>query len=247
MTLRRQKNVRRNCVAFAYAGLIASAASITGCSVYVEATRPTPVDLAQFHADESRDQVVETIGTPTGTTNESDGDSCDSYQLYTHGYGSGGKAGLAVLEGAADVFTLGIAEAVTTPVEGATKNEKYPVLFCYKDGKLARLSESGKPLITSEPAAETAQANPSGATQTASVAQSGTDKAPSPPTSPGAVVGVPTQAAVVAKVAAPAATAPASATAASSTAPSPAPASAGSSTLSVKPAIDWQPAAPATE
>jgi len=38
------------------------------------------------------------------------------------------------------VFTLGLAEAVMTPAEGATKNEKHPVTFCYRDQKLTRAS-----------------------------------------------------------------------------------------------------------
>lgn len=236
MTARRKSPVRRSRIAFACASLIALAATVAGCSVYMEATRPTPVDLAQFQAGQSRDQVVEAIGTPTGTTNESDGDSCDSYQLYTHGYGAGGKAGLAVLEGAADVFTLGIAEAVTTPVEGATRNEKHPVLFCYKDGKLARLSESGKPLISSMAIADSTHSSSNSGTS-GSQAQSGTVNAPNPPRRTGAVTATTTQSAIVTKVSVPAATA--STTAAPAPLISPAPA--------VTPAVDWQPASPAAE
>jgi hypothetical protein len=229
--------------AFAYASLIIFAATTPGCSVYMEATRPTPVDLTQFQAGQSRDAVVESIGTPIGTTNESDGDSCDSYQLYTHGYGAGGKAGLAVLEGAADVFTLGIAEAVTTPVEGATKNEKRPVLFCYKDGKLARLTESGKPLISSTPVtdaapvADAAQATPNGAPQSTPASQSGNIDTSNPAKSTSAAAAAPTQPAKVAKVTVPAAAAPVSAAPAFAVSPAPA----------VKPAVDWQPVSPATE
>jgi hypothetical protein len=114
-----------------------------GCSVVMESTRPTPVDLSQFNPGESRDEVISLVGAPMASTNASDGASCDSYQLYTRGYGAGGKVGIAVLEGAADVFTLGLAEAISSPVEGATKNERHQVLFCYKDTRLARLTDNG--------------------------------------------------------------------------------------------------------
>ncbi len=109
------------------------------CSPVLEATRPTPTDLAQFQAGDSRDSVIERLGAPLTTNNGSDGASCDLYQLYTKGYGAGGKVPIVLAETAADVFTLGMAEAVLTPVEGATRNEKHPVTFCYRDGKLLRV------------------------------------------------------------------------------------------------------------
>jgi len=86
---------------------------------------------------------MEKLGSPEGTFTESDGASCDNYQLYTKGYGAGGKIPIAVAEGAADVFTLGLAEALLTPTEGATKNEKHPVTFCYKHEDLARITQAG--------------------------------------------------------------------------------------------------------
>jgi hypothetical protein len=126
-----------------HAALLLAIAGSAGCSVVMEATRPTPVNLSQFDPGEARDEVVSVIGAPTGSTNASDGASCDSYQLYTRGYGAAGKVGIAVLEGAADAFTLGLAETITSPVEGVTQNERHPVLFCYKDSKLVRLTDSG--------------------------------------------------------------------------------------------------------
>jgi hypothetical protein len=126
-----------------YAALLLAITGSAGCSVLMESTRPTPVNLSQFDPGESRDEVVSVIGAPTGSTNASDGASCDSYQLYTRGYGAAGKVGIAVLEGAADVFTFGLAETISSPIEGVTQNEKHPVLFCYRDSKLVRLTDSG--------------------------------------------------------------------------------------------------------
>jgi poly(3-hydroxybutyrate) depolymerase len=119
----------------------------------MEATRPTPVDLSKFAPGQSRDSIVEQVGTPSGTTREADGASCDSYELYTHGYGAGGKIPVAFLEGAADAFTLGLAEVVSTPLEGATKNELHPVSICYVDGKLVRVTDTGNVVVSSGSAA----------------------------------------------------------------------------------------------
>ncbi|HVN89030.1 MAG TPA: hypothetical protein VMT61_04370 [Candidatus Binataceae bacterium] len=123
---------------------------LTGCSPVLEATRPNPVDLTQFRPGQSHDSVIETVGTPKGTLKEADGSSCDSYELYTHGPSGAGKAGLAFLEGAADFFTLGLAEAVLTPAEAGTRNSLHPVTFCYKEDKLAKLTENGNTITSSE-------------------------------------------------------------------------------------------------
>jgi hypothetical protein len=123
---------------------------IAGCSPVLEATRPTPIDLSHFRPGQTHDSVTEEIGTPQGASAEADGASCDSYRLYTHGPGGAGKAGIALLEGAADVFTIGLAEVVLTPTEAATRNQLHPVSFCYKDGKLVKVVESGRTITSSE-------------------------------------------------------------------------------------------------
>lgn len=137
-----------------------------GCSVYMEATRPTPVDLSQYEVGETRDSVLERLGSPMSTVAESDGASCDIYELYTRGYGAGGKIPIAVAEGAADLFTLGLAEIVLTPTEGVTKNEKHPVTFCYKDQKIARIittpGETQTAAIPEPPPSVATQSEPAG-------------------------------------------------------------------------------------
>ncbi len=88
------------------------------------------VDLNYFQTGMTRDQVLDKLGAPDTTAIESDEESCDFYKLYTRGYGAGGKVPIAVAEAAADFFTIGLAEAVLTPTEGVTRNEKHPVAFC---------------------------------------------------------------------------------------------------------------------
>lgn len=129
------------------------------CSVYMESTRPTPVDLEDYQIGQSRDSVLERLGAPESSAKESDGANCDFYKLYTKGYGAVGKIPIAVAEGAADFFTIGLAEVLLTPAEGVTKNAKHPVAFCYKDNRIARVATD------TGPGAESAQTALSGAPQ----------------------------------------------------------------------------------
>src|SRR5437868_4264450 len=110
-----------------------------GCSIYLEATRPEPVKLSDFQLGMSRDMVFGKLGAPDSSAPGTGGDNCDYYELYTRGYGAGGKVPIALAEGAADFFTLGLAEIALTPAEGVTRNQKHPITFCYKDQKLARV------------------------------------------------------------------------------------------------------------
>jgi hypothetical protein len=109
---------------------------VSGCSVFMEATRPTPVDLGKFHPGDSRSSVTQELGAPVTTSKGVGGTSCDLYLLYTKGYGVAAKAPIAVGELAADVFTIGLAEIVLSPTEAATRNEKRTVWFCYQNDAL---------------------------------------------------------------------------------------------------------------
>jgi len=151
-----------------------------GCSVYMEATRPTPVELDEYQIGQSRDSVLERLGAPESMAKESDGASCDFYRLYTKGYGAGGKIPIAIVEGAADVFTLGLAEVVLTPAEGVTKNDKHPVAICYKDDRIVRINTDGQ---TSAASAQTAMTTPSPPAAPASAAASD-NPVPNPAGSP---------------------------------------------------------------
>jgi len=113
-----------------------------GCSVFMEANRPIPTDLHKFEVGQSRDSVRQRLGDPDDSVIQIDGTDCDSYKLFTKGYGAGGKVGVALLEGAADVLTLGLTEIVLTPTEVLTKNEQHPVAFCYSSGKLVRVKRA---------------------------------------------------------------------------------------------------------
>ena len=111
----------------------------------MEAQRPDPVDMTQFKVGQSHIQVLKVLGPPL-TTAKDGANSCDLYQLYTHGPASGGKAAIAAGEAVADVFTLGLSEVVFTPTEALTKNSKYAVTMCYDgEDKLVSIEQSDHP------------------------------------------------------------------------------------------------------
>jgi hypothetical protein len=128
---------------------------VSGCSVYMEATRPTPVDLAKFQPGESRSAVTQQLGAPVTTSNGAGGTSCDLYLLYTKGYGIAGKAPIAVGELAADVFTVGLAEIILSPTEAVTRNEKRTVWFCYQNDALVSVTVKSAEAATSTSATPT--------------------------------------------------------------------------------------------
>lgn len=124
-----------------FVGFIGTAA-LSSCSVWMEAHRPTPTNLNQFTVGESRADILTHLGKPMITVPGPNGERCDVYHLYTRGVGPGGKAAIAFGEGAADVLTIGLSELIFTPVQGATKDHKHPVSFCYKHSKLVRVKIS---------------------------------------------------------------------------------------------------------
>jgi hypothetical protein len=113
---------------------------VSGCSVYMEATRPTPVDLGKFQPGDSRSSVTQELGLPVSTSKGATGTSCDLYLLYTKGYGFAGKAPIVVGELAADFFTVGLAEIILSPTEAVTRNEKRTVWFCYQNDALVSVT-----------------------------------------------------------------------------------------------------------
>jgi hypothetical protein len=108
----------------------------------MEANRPDPVDLSQFAPGQKRINVLAELGEPTASAPDA-GSSCDIYKLFTRGPQAAGKGAIAAGEIVADIFTIGLAEVVFTPVEAATKNSKHTVLFCYDEqAKLLSVKES---------------------------------------------------------------------------------------------------------
>ena len=103
---------------------------MTACSTGMEASRPVPVDLSQFHPGVSRFNVVSVVGAPKGSIDDTAG-PCDIYSLYTTGLGGFGKGVVTGSEVITDVATLGLAEIIWTPVQASTRPRQHTVMFCY--------------------------------------------------------------------------------------------------------------------
>ena len=112
-------------IAMLSAGLL----GLTSCSIGMEASRPVPVNLSQFKPGESRLDVVSTVGAPAGQITVSTG-PCDVYQMYTTGLGGFGKGVITAGEVLTDLPTLGLAEILWSPAQGATRPVKHAVLVC---------------------------------------------------------------------------------------------------------------------
>lgn len=143
---------------------LALASAVVGCSPFLEASRPDPVDLSQFSVGQNHIDVVKVLGPPLTTAKDHE-NSCDLYQLYTRGPGPGGKAAFAAGEAIADVFTIGLAEVVFTPTEIVTKDAKHSVMMCYgPDDKLVSVEASDTAVGEAEakPASATVAAPGSG-------------------------------------------------------------------------------------
>ena len=137
--------------------------AISGCSVYMEATRPTPTDLEKFHPGDSRTSVMEQLGSPVDTSKGAEGNSCVLYLLYLRGYGTAAKVPIAIVESAADFFTIGLAEIVLSPTEAVTRNEKRPVWFCYQNDALLSVTPKSAESATPTPTPETPTPSPASA------------------------------------------------------------------------------------
>lgn len=157
--------------------IIIVAGALASCSTVMEAERPAATRLDQFAVGQKRVDVIAQVGPPLSTVQD-DNLSCDVYKMHTKGTNAAGKTGIIVTEAAADFFTLGLAEAVLTPAEAASKAGLHTVMFCYDaDQQLAVMRDAGQ------------QRNIGAVSQTSRSTSTSEDVSPptsSPPASPSA-------------------------------------------------------------
>lgn len=97
-------------IAFAWVLLV-----VSGCSVFMAIQQPSKKDINLFSAGTPRDMLVAEFGLPAASEIK-DGKRHEMF-IFTQGYSTATKAGRAVFHSVADVFTLGLWEAVGTPTE----------------------------------------------------------------------------------------------------------------------------------
>lgn len=98
---------------------------LSGCAVYMAANQPQKRNLAVLKPGTERDLVIAELGAPV--ISEPNGEEKKEIYTFVQGYSKLTKAGRALFHGAADVFTIGLWEAVGTPVEGAFDGKKISV------------------------------------------------------------------------------------------------------------------------
>lgn len=86
--------------------------------------------MAVLTAGQPRSALIAEFGPPVHSETTSNGRRKDIF-TFVNGYNGAVKAGRAILHGAADVATLGLWEAVGTPIEGYAKGTEVSVEVTY--------------------------------------------------------------------------------------------------------------------
>ena len=109
------------------------ALTLTGCSVVMAAKQPSRKDVKVFSQGMPRSLVVAEVGPPV-TTETRAGKRVEVY-AFKQGYSKAARVSRSIGHGAADVFTLGLWEAVGTPTEAVFNGKRlvYEVTYDRSD------------------------------------------------------------------------------------------------------------------
>ena len=113
---------------------------LEGCAVYKAANQPSKKDLSVLKPGTPRDRVVAELGAPV-TSEATEGGKKEIY-TFVQGYSKGAKAGRAFGHAVADVFTIGLWEAVGTPIEGSFSGKRISVSVVYDSADLVTKSDT---------------------------------------------------------------------------------------------------------
>jgi len=113
--------------------LAAAALSGAGCSVAMAAHQPSRKDVGLLNPGMPRNLVLAEVGAPVAT--EIVGGKRVEVYSFTQGYSKAARVSRTIGHGAADVFTLGLWEAVGTPTEAAFNGKRvaYEVTYDASD------------------------------------------------------------------------------------------------------------------
>ena len=111
-----------------------------GCSVYKAANLPPQKDLSVLTPGTQRDRVIAELGAPA-MSDPIEGGKKDIYS-FVQGYSGGAKAGRVAWHATADLFTLGLWEAVGTPIEATYSGKRITVRVFYDSADRVTKSET---------------------------------------------------------------------------------------------------------
>ena len=102
----------------------------SGCSVWMETKRPQYTDVTSVQKGTPRYIAAAVLGKPIQTYTK-DGKDVDVFQADPKGRYTGTKVGVSIFNSVADIFSLGMWEAVATPAELLTKHKLTTYVVTY--------------------------------------------------------------------------------------------------------------------
>lgn len=111
--------------------------SLPSCAVVQATKQPEKKDLSVLRVGAYRSTLIAELGKPILT--ETQGDEKVDVFKFIQGYSKIIKAARALGHGVADVATLGVWEAVGTPIEGMANGEENQLEVHYKNNRVTKL------------------------------------------------------------------------------------------------------------
>jgi len=115
-----------------------------GCSVYYESKRPEYIDVTSLHVGMERYEVTALLGKPADSYKK-DGMEVDVFLIDPNGRYLMTKVAVNTFDVAADVFTLGMWEAVATPAEMLTTHKNTTYMITYNASEKVASIDTLKP------------------------------------------------------------------------------------------------------
>jgi hypothetical protein len=123
-------------------GLVVVLLAACGCSVGMALSGKQDPNLSVVRSGASRGEIELQLGAPISVIEEGK-DRCRC--LYEYDMGNSPSAGRAIAHGAMDVLTLGIWEAVGTPIEGFKGDKRRLQIVYGPDNKVVDVVASAPP------------------------------------------------------------------------------------------------------
>jgi len=126
---------RKKIIAATFACIVIS--SLPSCAVVQATKQPEKKDLSVLRVGAYRTTLIAELGKPIST--ETQGDEKVDVFKFIQGYSKMVKAARALGHGVADLATLGVWEAIGTPIEGMANGEENQLEVHYKKDRVIKL------------------------------------------------------------------------------------------------------------
>jgi len=120
--------------------LIVAVLVTSGCSVSMAAKCPPKLDTGEAQVGKTRSELIAELGQPAFSGKDSQGNEYDTFSAL-EGCGRAAKTARAVFWALLDFGTIGIAELLLTPTEGAIQGGKVKLIVTYKNQRVINIAE----------------------------------------------------------------------------------------------------------